>query len=378
MTRLPPWIGETARALWLRAADTGLLGYSHRLSPMGFGPVPAGVAEQTVLDLDGWCPSAPQPVRLVSHPYRSSALPSYPSIETWALLDGVSSAQAAAYRQIQFHTIRLALRRDAQVLEGSYAVFPHLTSHFGHWVGDQLGAILWFASDRRITAGGRRLLVTAPSPQWAAWLEQVCPPGSLELWRPEQLLRENYLLANALILPRLSPWQNLALARDAVGVALALAAAAPQGQSEKLFLSSLRPERIANLEQVCSVFQRHGYAVLDPTGVPIAELLQRLRGTQRLWCEHGSMVLNPLLCRSHPYRVLQLDHAHAARHDPAAALLGGGLYNGFHRALQQPFACPPADPSPELDRGQHPYQRQLQPDLASLEQALLREADPLP
>ena len=315
-------------------------------------------------------------MRLVSHPYRSSALPRYPSIETWVLLDGVSSCQAAAYRQIQFHTIRRALRQDIQVLEGSYAVFPHLTSHFGHWVGDQLGAILWFASDGRITTGGRRLLVTAPSPQWAAWLEQICPPGSLELWRPEQLLQRNYLLANALILPRLSPWQNLSLARDAVGVAMA--AAAPQGLPEKVFLSSLRPERIANLESVCEIFQRHRYAVLDPTGVPIAELLQRLRGAQRLWCEHGSMVLNPLLCRSHPYRVLQLDPAHAARHNPAAALLGGGLYNGFHRALQQRFACPPADPSPELDRRQHPYQRQLQPDLAALEQALIREADALP
>jgi capsular polysaccharide biosynthesis protein len=375
VTRLPPWIGNTARALWLRAADTGLLGYRHRLSPMGFGPAPAGVAQQAILDLDGWSPPAAQTVRLVSHPYRSSALPSYPSIETWALVDGVSCGQAAAYRQIQFHTIRRRLGSDAHRLEGAYAVFPHLSSHFGHWVGDQLGAILWFASDRRITAGGRRLLVTVPSPQWAAWLEQLCPPGSLELWLPEQLLRQNLLLANALILPRLSPWQNLALARDAVGAALA--AAAPQGQPEKLFLSSLRPERIANLEPVCALFQHHGYTVLDPTGVPIAELLQRLRGAQRLWCEHGSMVLNLLLCRSLPYRVLQLDSLHAARYDASAAVLGGGLYNAFQRALQRPFACPPADPSPELDRRLHPYQRQLQPDLAALERALFCDTEPL-
>jgi capsular polysaccharide biosynthesis protein len=375
VTGVPPWIGETARALWLRAADTGLLGYRHRLSPLGFGSPPVGVAQQAILDLDGWNPPAAQMVRLVSHPYRSSALPSYPSIETWALVDGVSCGQAAAYRQIQFHTIRRGLRSDAQSLQGAYAVFPHLSSHFGHWVGDQLGAILWFASDRRITAGGRRLLVTAPSPQWAAWLEQRCPPGSLELWRPEQLLRQNLLLTNALLLPRLSPWQALALARDSVGVALA--SAAPQGQLEKLFLTSLRPERIANLELVCALFQRYGYTVLDPTGVPIAELLQRLRGAQRLWCEHGSMVLNPMLCRSLPYRVLQLDPVHVARHDAAAVVLGGGLYNAFQRALQRPFSCPPADPAPGLDRRLHPYQRQLQPDLVALEQALLRDAESL-
>jgi capsular polysaccharide biosynthesis protein len=375
VTHLPPWIGSVGRTLWLRAADTGLLGYRHRLSPLGFGPEPACVIRQTILDLDGWCPPAPQPVRLVSHPYRSSRLPRYPSIETWALVNGVSCGQAAAYRQIQFHTIRRALRIDTHVLDGCYAVFPHLTSHFGHWVGDQLGAILWFASDFRITGGGRRLLVTAPSPQWAAWLEQLCPPGSIELWRPEQLLRQTLKLPNALMLPRLSPWQAMAMARDAVGVALATADC--DRQPEKLFLSSLRPERIANLDSVCALFQRHGYTVLDPTGVPIAELFQRLRGAQRLWCEHGSMALNPLLCRSLPYRVLQLDPGHTTRHDAAAAVLGGGLYNAFHRTLQRPFACPPADPSPGLDRRFHPYQRQLQPDLESLEQALLCESESL-
>jgi hypothetical protein len=89
------------------------------------------------------------------------------------------------------------------------------------------------------------------------------------------------------------------------------------------------------------------------------------------------MALNPLLCRSLPYRVLQLDPGSTTRHDAAAAVLGGGLYNAFHRALQRPFACPPADPSPGLDRRLHPYQRQLQPDLEALEQALLCESKSL-
>lgn len=373
--RIPRWIGDTVRALWLGAADFGLLGYRHRLSPLGFGPPPLGIAQQAILDLDRLNLPVVQPVRLVSHPYRNSALPSYPSIETWSLVNGVSFGQAAAYRLIQFHTIRRRLSSDAHKLEGAYAVFPHLSSHFGHWVGDQLGAILWFSSDRRITAEGRRLLITAPSPQWAAWLKQLCPPGSLELWTPDQLLRQNLLLTNALILPRLSPWQNLSLARDVVGVAMATATT--RIHQEKVFLCSMRPERIANLELVCALFQRHGYTVLDPTGVPIPELFQRLRSAYRLWCEHGSMALNPLLCRHLPYRILQLDPRHAARHDASASVLGGGLYNAFHRALQRPFSCPPADPSPELDRRLHPYQRQLQPNLNALEQALIRDLEPL-
>jgi hypothetical protein len=378
VSRLPPWIGQTVRELWLRAADTGLLGYRHWLLPLGFGPAPRARAEQTILELDRLPLAAPGPALLVSHPYRSSPLPSYPSIESWAVVGGVSSGQAAAYRRIQFHTIRRHRRGPGQSLAGRYAIFPYLTSHFGHFVGDLLGAILWFASDPRVTAGGRRLLVMAPSPAWAEQLNRLCPPGSLELLRPEQWLAANLRLEDALLLPRLSSWQNLTLARDRLGVALAgetcRATAGHLPPPEKLWLTSLRPERIANLVEVRGVFERHGFTVLDPTGAPILELLLRLRRATQLWCEHGSMVLNALLCRSRPYRVLELQ---ATSHDPAASFLGGGLYNAFHRALIRPFPCPAAIDSAELDLRVHPYQRQLRLDLEALEEALSMECGSL-
>jgi hypothetical protein len=243
VSRLHPWIGETGRELWLRLADTGLLGYRHRLQPLGFGQSPRASAEQTILDLDRLPLPAPGPVRLVSHPYRSSPLPSYPSIESWAVRAGASSSQAAGYRRIQFHAIRRRLRGPERELDGAYAVFPHLTSHFGHWVGDQLGAILWFAAEPRVTAGGRRLLVMAPSPAWAELLLQLCPAGSLELLRPEQWLEANLRLADALLLPRLSSWQNLALARDRLGAALRTRRCGPTAGEAVAHITALRAHR---------------------------------------------------------------------------------------------------------------------------------------
>jgi capsular polysaccharide biosynthesis protein len=361
-------LGDWARWLWLKAADTRLLGYHHPLSPMGFAPLPAARAEQTVLDLDRLPLAAPAPAFLVSHPYRSSAVPHYPSIETWTLRGGSSRAQAAAPRTIQFHTIRKQLGKTKRPLEGAFAVFPHSTSHFGHWAGDCLGAILWFARDSRVTAGGRRLLVTAPSPEWAALLEQLCPPGSVELSTPDQLLEVNWQLSDALLLPRLSPWQNLSLARDLLAPAVAVGESSFSG--ERLFLCSLRDERIVNLPEVIRCFERHHFTVLNPQEMEPLALLRRLRQAAELWCEHGSMALNPLLCRSQPYHLLELDPRCAAGYDPAQAVLGGGLYNGFQRGLQQPFPCPPAVESARLDRLLHPYQRQLLVDLQALEQAL--------
>ena len=360
----PAWPGELWRQLWLRLADTGLLGYRHALAPLGFADQP-GAVTQPLLDLDRLVLPPRACVRWVSHPYRHSDLPGYPCIESWAVSGGRSVSQAAPYRCIQFHTIRRALRKPAQTLAEPVALFPHLTSHFGHWLGDQLGAILWFARDPQVTAGGRRLLVTAPSPQWAELLQELCPPSSLLLLTPQQLLEQNLLCRDALLLPRLGSWQNLALARDALAPHLEQPAT-----GEKLFLTSQRPGRIANLEEVSACFQAFGYQVLNPTEEPVLPLLQRLRQARRLWSEQGSMVLNLLLCRSRPYRLLELDAAHSAGYPPELAALGGTAYNAFQRGLMQPFACPPADASTRLDRSLHPYQRQLRVDLQALEAAL--------
>ena len=359
---------DTIRELWLRLADLGVGGYRHRLNPLGFGPLHRAASQQTILDLDHLIFQAPGPLRLVSHPYRCSPIPHYPSIETWAVKDGSSFSQAAAYRCAQFHNIRQRLAAPHRLLDGAYAVFPHLTSHFGHWVGDHLGAILWFASEPRVIANGRCLLVMAPSPAWAELLLQLCPSGSIKLLTPEQWLTANLQLSDALLLPRLSSWQNLALARDRLaslqsadmGVALA---------PEKLWLTSMRSERISNLESVCKLFRFHGFTVLDPTGLPIDQLLMRLRRASSLWCEHGSMVLNPLLSRTRPYRVLELDPTGYNDYPSELAFLGGGLYNTFHRGLIKPFFCP----STGSRRDIHPYQRQLRVDLNALEIELTLE-----
>ena len=168
--------GECVREIWLRLADTGLLGYRHVLdgSRGSTGSYPQSILSNPLAHA-----SYVDDVRLVSHAYRSSSIAAdYPCIETWALEKGVSRGQAAPYRRIQFHTIRKQLNKPIKPLVGSYAVFPHLSSHFGHWVGDQLGAFLWFARHLHSLPDPPRLIAIAPSPTWAEFLIELCPTDS--------------------------------------------------------------------------------------------------------------------------------------------------------------------------------------------------------
>ncbi|WP_415399111.1 hypothetical protein [Synechococcus sp. W4D4] len=311
----------------------------------------------------------------MSHAYRSSSIAHYPCIETWALAKGISRGQAAQYRRIQYHTIRKQLNKPIKLLEGSYAVFPHLTSHFGHWVGDQLGAFLWYARQLQALSNPPRLIAIAPSQSWAEFLIELCPTDSLWVMTPQEFLNANWVLQRAMVLPRMSPWQNLMLLRDCLSPALPRSEE-PLSESSsprRIFLCSQRQERILNLEAVQDLFRDHGYSVLNPTSHLPKQLLRWIRQASSLWCEQGSMVMNALLSRDRPYRLLELSPLNSCRYPSELQMLGGGVYNSFHLGLIKPFYCQPAVDSVRLDRQLHPYQRQLVVDLAVLRQELARE-----
>ena len=364
--------GDFVRELWLLLADTGLLGYRHVLEGNRCSPT---VYAQTILADPSELPSFSSDVRLVSHTYRSSSISDYPCIEAWAMVDGKTRGQASAYRRIQFHTIRKQLTKREQPLAGVYAVFPHLTSHFGHWVGDQLGAFLWYARQLHCLPDPPRLLAIAPSPGWATFLTELCPKDSLVLMTPQQYLEVNWVLERAMLLPRMSPWQNLSLLRDCLSASMpGFGSALPDSsRPERIFLCSQRQERILNLDAVAGLLRDHGYEVLDPTLITPHQLLLRLRQASTLWCEQGSMVMNALLARDRPYRLLELDPLHSSCYPRGLQMLGGGIYNSFHLGLITPFFCQPAIHSDRLNRELHPYQRQLVVDLAALKQELIRE-----
>ena len=295
--------------------------------------------------------------------------------EAWALVDGKTRGQASAYRRIQFHTIRKQLKKREQPLAGAYAVFPHLTSHFGHWVGDQLGAFLWYAHQLRALPDPPRLIAIAPSKSWAEFLIELCPTDSLWVMTPQEFLNVNWVLQRAMLLPRMSPWQNLSLLRDCLSRSLPRPEA-PLSESSgpcRIFLCSKRQERIANLDAVEDLFRDHGYSVLNPTSLAPQQFLPWIRQASSLWCEQGSMVMNALLSRDRPYRLLELSPLNSCRYPSELQMLGGGVYNSFHLGLIKPFYCQPAVDSVRLDRQLHPYQRQLVVDLAALRQELARE-----
>jgi len=142
-----------------------------------------------------------------------------------------------------------------------------------------------------------------------------------------------------MLLPRMSPWQNLSLLRGCLSASMPGFDPFSSESScpDRIFLCSQRKERILNLDAVVGLFQDHGYLVLNPTSITPQQLLPRLRQASTLWCEQGSMVMNALLARDGPYRLLELDPLHSSCYPRELQMLGGGIYNSFHLGLITPF-----------------------------------------
>jgi len=360
----------------MRVADLGVFGYRHCVEP-GILPFRSKDAHSPRVIINNLNLNV-FPLRdlmVVAHPYLYSSVPNYPSVEVWTLVEGRTSGASTFYRRVQYHTIRKSLRKPSRSLVGSFAVMPQLTSHFGHWVGDYLGAIIWYAKQLQSLPDPPRLLAIAPSNEWEQFLIDICPENSLYLLSPQQFLEVNWVLHGAMVLPRLSPWQNLCLLRDCLSPSLSNSEAPLSWVDgpRRIFLCSQRQERIANLDAVEDLFRDHGYSVLNPISHSPQQLLHWIRQASSLWCEQGSMVMNALLSRDRPYRLLELSPLNSCRYPSELQMLGGGVYNSFHLGLIKPFYCQPAVDSARLDRQLHPYQRQLVVDLAALRQELARE-----
>lgn len=376
MPQLRDYFTEVIQQLWMRVADLGVFGYKHCLDP-GILPLRSQhtCSRQVIISNLNLDASPLRDLMVVAHPYRYSSIPNYPSIEVWTLVEGQTSGASSFYRRVQYHTIRKSLRKPSRPLVGSFAVMPQLTSHFGHWVGDYLGGMIWYAKQLQSLPDPPRLLAISPSHEWDQFLIDICPENSLYLLSPQQFLEVNWVLQSAIVLPRLSPWQNLCLLRDCLSASLS-SSEGPLPSVDgprRIFLCSQRQERILNLEAVQDLFQDHGYSVLNPTSHSPKQLLRWIRLASSLWCEHGSMVMNVLLARDHPYRLLELSPLNSCRYPSELHMLGGGVYNSFHLGLIKPFYCQPAVDSVRLDRQLHPYQRQLVVDLDALSQELARE-----
>ncbi len=356
----------------------GSLGLSHHVH--GIDPRPFAFARQPsrssqwILDLSAGAVLLErplEPVRLVGYAYYK---PQYglSSVEAWTLIGNRSLSQCPEFRLDQQWQLLRELRepKPERCIDTPTLLLRHVNSHFGHFVVEILGQLLWAAELLSSTPSlaGVELAVFAPSGSWQDFLRQLCPTAPWRFYDPALLLEGPLRFRQPLVAPRLSPWQALAIARNTI--ACHLARPAPAGSAPgpaALLLSSAPPlSRIANFEQVHAALRQRGFQLANPLEQPVADLFRQLAGARQVVSEQGSVFLNALLCRQAP--TLVLSSRVPAGVDPVLFFCRGGIYNEVARGNHQELICEPV----QYDHYQHPYSQRIGVDVDALCAALER------
>jgi hypothetical protein len=303
-------------ALIAKASLSGFRVSSRQLAPHAL----TAYSEERVYDLTNLqLRRAICPIHLVAFPFGQGALNSEPVI----------AAVVVAKGRIEYHSkvfsretlIEVHRQRDKPCIEINTPVYlmPYNTNHFGHFTGECLGALIYFSEI--LKDNNRKIQFICPEPisrfvHKHADLRKINQIDSLTLQN------NNLVFNDAIVLPRLTAWQNMTLCIDIVRDL----PIHKDLKYERIFLTSERLDRIHNLEEVQEFLERKGFQVLNPKNYSFEETLILLRDAELVITEAGSITHNILLSRNKPYHVLVSENA---KQMSVAELTGGGVFNMF-------------------------------------------------
>ena len=318
----------------------------------------------------------PVTIRVLSYPFGKTARGCHRSIEGWSTVGGRSQAQNRIFRSAQCGQIATTQKqgKPETTLDGNRLILAHYNTQFGHFVAEILGQLIYYAGYPRQVPELRdfKLVVLAPSPGWEELIAKLTPAAEvLEFLDPRQFVEHNVVFHNSIVCRRLSPWQNLTIARNVIcnyletrtsrtGVGLQ-----PGCPARKVFLNrGVDASRIVNFGTVEDFLTNQGYMSLNPLHFSPEETLYILRNAEEIVSEQGSVFLNLVLCRHKKTIVLSGSRDGCVCQD---YFPGGGIFNEMLRGVVYEVFCPPEDSGKSKI---HPYSQPVVVVLEDLKKAI--------
>lgn len=312
-------------------------------------------------------PSLYNHLNIISNAFALPALASFPTIEIWASHNLSFTCLTNNFIVEQYHSLRHSHRTNVRMtLDKSVAVLPYMTSQFGHFIGDCLGSLFFYASSPSLRHC-LPIFSIYPSDEWRDLIRKIFPDDSFEMIHPADILDKNILVNSpSCILPRLSPIQNLQYASYYIGRYLDTAIHISKSTCipHKVFLTTLKTDRIQNSRNLTAFLEANGFTVLTISSLPLEQLLFVIRQSDILISEQGSIHQNVLVSRLKPYYLFASE---SSLSQTAYEAHCGAIYSDWHSHLIQRILC--RDYVDE--RNLHPYSRPIYVDLKDIPTSIL-------
>ena len=268
-------------------------------------------------------------IELRSFAFGETMDPLNPSFATIALENQTGHHYTSEFLAPMQATLRQQSNKSNVVIDEPALLLPYSTTHFGHFTGDCLGAII--ALSKLAPTKKRKLFYIAPN-HFDAIINYHGKRSSLQKINSQQAYLHNLVFSDACLLPRISPWQNLSLCSQIFGEVHP-----PNHTSvSKVFLTSGRAGRIENIDAVIAFLISENFYILDPMTHGFEEALAILRDAKIVITENGSITHNILIARNRPFFILSSTRWNELNPTEFA---GGGIYNAYKGYLGHYIEC---------------------------------------
>ena len=286
----------------------------------------------------------------------------YPVIESWITQNNLSFTINNYFRETQYKKILEEKNKNKTIEEVNEKLYvlPFYTSHFGHFVGDILGSLLYYIL--RFYKKDRKVLIVCPSNNWKNFFLDLFKEH-IYLISPKELLEKRYLLNDAKVLPRMSTYQNLQLSRNYF-----LSLDLNKNFSKKVFLTTKRQDRISNINELIKKLSDLDFKIINPIDYNIIDLCNYIRNSEILICEKASIMNNLLIARDKKFYLLSSKEEKNLSHK---FFIGAGIYKAFLFNLINEIYC---SKDPE-NQNEKPYKNRIKVDISKLTNILNNKND---
>jgi len=278
--------------------------------------------------------SKPKRYSILSFPYGKS-------------FNNFKTIQAHLHRKIGFLNLRVsrhkyfdtAVRRFIlenkpplkRIIENPVYTLPYYNTHFGHCTGELLGSIIYWGEEVNVSRA-RKLLIPNMGRDIQHVISSVMNTDYLDVIEPDIFLNFELILKDAIILPLIHPHQNLNFLRQKLTLNY------PYDSNiklKKVFVTSMRSERISNIFQVQQTLIEFGFTILSGYEFGITEN-SVIRNAEILIIEDASLSHLAIMHRCKPYFVLSPTRS---RDYNAGEYFGGYIFNEVDPFLRIEVPC---------------------------------------
>ena len=277
----------------------------------------------------------------------------YPIIETWTKVKNKTYAPNNFFIKNQSGFLNKTKKNKKIFINENLYLLPYYTSHFGHFVGDLLGSVLYYLVYIKDLNTNNRLLITTPSIKWDNFLNRISS-NKLKIIKPRKLVSANYLIKSSKILPRMSSYQNMILAKNILENEIK-----ENTEYDKIFLTTGRSDRISNIDELISELKLAGFKIIMPQNYEIYELLIYIKSASVLISEKASILNNVHLVRNKPYLILS---SMSENNLDKKLFNGAGVYKQFHTGLFKEIMF---EDDPKI-QNVRPYKKRIKVDIQKL------------